>query len=176
MLLIDLVVELTDRLRLFNYPTYRKQLYAMLTDLVAYHRPTLRGDVASLAEHTLELLTPGATPDLAAAELADQRWTEILDEFGVCLDGTAPERQYNARTCCWMLRLVHAELSDSRYAMAEYVGAALVGWQIRPRTPNEIDQPDRLDTAMTDPDIPEVQTLMGFIASARSALSVRTVR
>lgn len=151
-LLIDLGVELTDRLRLLDYPTYRARIHPMLTDLVAYHRPSLRDDVASLAEHTLTLLTPGSVPDLVSAELAERRWTEIRDEHTRGMVGIDNAKMYNARTLLWMLGYVHTELSDARYRpMAAYVGAALVDWQIRPLAPHEILMPDRLDTAVADP-------------------------
>jgi len=89
--------------------------------------------------------------------LAAQRWIEIRDDFMGGSVGTDPAKRYNARALCQMLGLVHEELSKCRRPMTRYLGAVLVGWQIRPATPYENLDPDRILTAVADPDVPEVQ-------------------
>jgi hypothetical protein len=166
-LVIDLVIELTDYLESLPREPYRELVHGMLIELLDFYHRDLDDDVVTLAQQTINMFDPAASPTPEEIAYLGAVWQDVLDrDFRM---------SYNARTFCWALSLVDNDLTTGRRAVAGYVGDALVAWQIRPLAPTETG-PDWIDTAIADPATIEIQILQRFIASAQQAVARTGVR
>jgi hypothetical protein len=136
----------------------------MLTELVAFHRDALPDFTAQLADRTVELLAPDASPTAADIAAVDGQWDLVHRESG---DLDLCARTYNARCLCFVLWHAELELTSPPYLMSIWIDSPLVGYQLRPATPQE-GWTDRSETTLADPSSVEVQMLMRFIAAAKA--------